>query len=64
MSYIDILFHHKLIILSCLIWLYNSLVVQAKHYFRSIYERNLFCVKDKNNYIFKAEKGRREAKRE
>ena len=54
MPYFDIFLRNKLIILSRLVWAYDSSGVQAKKYFGSMYEPILFCVKDKNNYTFNA----------
>lgn len=54
MPYFDIFLRTKLIILSRLVWAYDSSGVQAKKYFGSMYEPILFCVKDKNNYTFNA----------
>lgn len=54
MPYFDIYLRNKLIILSRLVWAYDSSGVQAKKYFGSMYEPILFCVKDKNNYTFNA----------
>jgi len=52
MPYFDIHLRKKLTILSRLVWSYDSSGVQAKKYYGSMYEPILFCVKDKNNYIF------------
>lgn len=52
MPYFDIYLSKKLDILSRLVWYYDSSGVQAKKYYGSMYEPILFCVKDKNNYIF------------
>lgn len=52
MPFFDIFLRKKLYILSRLVWYYDSSGVQAKKYFGSMYEPILFCVKDKNNYIF------------
>lgn len=54
MPYFDIFLRNKLIILSRLVWAYDSSGVQAKKHFGSMYEPILFCVKDKNNYTFNA----------
>ena len=48
----DIYLKHKINILSRIAWYYDSSGVQAKHYFGSMYEPILFCVKDKNKYTF------------
>ena len=52
MPFFDIYIRKKLVILSRLIWYYDSSGVQAKKYYGSLYEPILFCVKDKNNYTF------------
>lgn len=52
MPYFDIYLRKKLDILSRIIWSYDSSGVQAKKHYGSMYEPILFCVKDKNNYIF------------
>lgn len=53
--YIDIFLRDRLEILSRIVWHYDSSGVQAKKYFGSKYEPILFCVKDKNKYIFNAD---------
>jgi len=55
MPYFDIFLRERLVILSRIIWAYDSSGVQARKYFGSLYEPILFCVKDKNNYTFNAE---------
>ncbi len=50
--YFDIYLRKRLTILSRVVWYYDSSGVQAKRYYGSLYEPILFCVKDKNNYIF------------
>lgn len=62
MPYFDIFIRKKMIILSRIIWAYDSSGVQAKRYFGSMYEPILFCVKDKNNYTFNADDIKVEAK--
>lgn len=62
MPFFDIFLRDKLSILSRLVWSYDSSAVQAKKYYGSMYEPILFCVKDKNNYIFNAEEILVEAK--
>jgi site-specific DNA-methyltransferase (adenine-specific) len=52
MPFFDIFLRNKVSILSRIIWAYDSSGVQAKNHFGSMYEPILFCVKDKNNYIF------------
>lgn len=55
MPYFDIYIRDRLTILSRIVWYYDSSGVQAKKYYGSLYEPILFCVKDKNNYIFNAQ---------
>jgi adenine-specific DNA-methyltransferase len=55
MPFFDLYLRNKLTILSRIVWTYDSSGVQAKNYFGSMYEPILFCVKDKNNYIFNSE---------
>jgi len=55
MPYFDIFLRNKLAILSRIIWYYDSSGVQAKNYYGSMYEPILFCVKDKDDYIFNAQ---------
>jgi site-specific DNA-methyltransferase (adenine-specific) len=62
MPYLDLYLRKKMIILSRIIWHYDSSGVQAKKYFGSLYEPILHCVKDKNNYIFNSEEIKVEAK--
>ncbi|WP_199246476.1 adenine-specific DNA-methyltransferase [[Phormidium] sp. ETS-05] len=52
MPYFDLYLRQKLTILSRIVWYYDSSGVQARKYFGSLYEPILYCVKDKNNYIF------------
>jgi site-specific DNA-methyltransferase (adenine-specific) len=52
MPYFDIYIRQKMIILSRIVWYYDSSGVQAKKYFGSLYEPILFCVKDEKNYCF------------
>ncbi|MBF0230486.1 MAG: adenine-specific DNA-methyltransferase [Desulfamplus sp.] len=52
MPFFDIYLRKKLHILSRIVWYYDSSGVQAKKYFGSMYEPILFCVKNKNNYVF------------
>jgi site-specific DNA-methyltransferase (adenine-specific) len=54
MPYFDIYIRKKMIILSRIIWYYDSSGVQAKKYFGSLYEPILFCVKNKDSYCFNA----------
>ncbi|MDD2599010.1 MAG: adenine-specific DNA-methyltransferase [Kiritimatiellae bacterium] len=55
MPYFDIFLRARLTILSRIVWAYDSSGVQARKYFGSLYEPILFCVKDKEHYIFNAE---------
>lgn len=55
MPYFDLFIRKKMTILSRIVWAYDSSGVQAKKYFGSLYEPILFCVKDKENYIFNAD---------
>lgn len=62
MPYFDVYLRNKLIILSRLIWYYDSSGVQAKKYYGSMYEPILFCVKDKSKYKFNSKEILIEAK--
>lgn len=62
MPYLDLYLREKIVILSRIIWYYDSSGVQAKKYFGSMYEPILHCVKDKNNYIFNSDDIKIEAK--
>lgn len=55
MPYFDIYLRDKIEILSRIVWSYDSSGVQAKKYYGSMYEPILFCVKDKNKYIFNSD---------
>ena len=55
MPFLDIYIRKKMIILSRIVWAYDSSGVQAKNYFGSKYEPILFCVKDKNEYTFNSD---------
>ena len=55
MPYFDIFLRDKISILSRIVWSYDSSGVQAKRFYGSMYEPILFCVKDKNNYIFNSD---------
>jgi site-specific DNA-methyltransferase (adenine-specific) len=55
MPYFDIFIRRKMHILARIAWYYDSSGVQAKKFYGSLYEPILFCVKDKNNYVFNAE---------
>lgn len=52
MPYLDLYIREKLTVLSRIVWSYDSSGVQARKYYGSLWEPILFCVKDKNNYIF------------
>lgn len=55
MPYFDIFLRDRLVVLSRVVWAYDSSGVQARKYFGSLYEPILFCVKDKGSYTFNAE---------
>ena len=50
--YFDLILRDKMNIMSRIVWHYDSSGVQAKKYFGSLYEPNLFAVKNKYKYIF------------
>ncbi len=52
MPFFDIYLRDKIHIISRIVWSYDSSGVQAKNYYGSLYEPILFCVKDKDHYIF------------
>ena len=52
MPYFDLYLRQRMIILSRIVWYYDSSGVQATKYFGSMYEPILYCVKDKSNYTF------------
>jgi adenine-specific DNA-methyltransferase len=62
MPYFDLYLREKMVILSRIIWHYDSSGVQATNHFGSMYEPILHCVKDKKNYIFNSEDIKIEAK--
>ena len=62
MPYFDLYLRQKIVVLSRIIWHYDSSGVQAKKHFGSMYEPILHCVKDKSNYIFNSEDIKIEAK--
>ncbi|WP_449417400.1 adenine-specific DNA-methyltransferase [Phormidium nigroviride] len=62
MPYFDIYLRKKMVILSRIVWHYDSSGVQATKYFGSMYEPILYCVKDKNSYIFNSTDIKIEAK--
>jgi len=55
MPYFDIYLRKRMTVLSRIVWYYDSSGVQAKRYYGSLYEPILFCVKDKNNYVFNSD---------
>jgi adenine-specific DNA-methyltransferase len=55
MPYFDIYLRQRMTILSRIVWAYDSSGVQANKHFGSMYEPILFCVKDKDNYVFNAQ---------
>lgn len=62
MPFFDIYLRDRIIILSRIVWHYDSSGVQAKKYYGSLYEPILFCVKDENHYTFNAKEILVEAK--
>lgn len=62
MPYFDLYLRQKMVILSRIVWHYDSSGVQATKYFGSMYEPILHCVKDKNSYIFNSDDIKIEAK--
>lgn len=62
MPHFDIYLRKKLIILSRIVWYYDSSGVQARKYYGSMYEPILHCVKDKTRYTFNANDIKIEAK--
>jgi DNA modification methylase len=62
MPYFDLYLRNKIVILSRIIWHYDSSGVQAKKYFGSMYEPILYCVKNKSNYVFNSDNIKVEAK--
>lgn len=62
MPYFDIYIRENMEILSRIIWYYDSSGVQAKNFYGSMYEPILFCVKNKNDYIFNSDSIKIEAK--
>ena len=55
MPFLDLYLRDRTVILSRIVWHYDSSGVQAKNYFGSLYEPILFCVKDANHYTFNAD---------
>jgi len=55
MPYFDIYLRERMTILSRIVWFYDSSAVQARKYYGSLYEPILFCVKDKDSYVFNAD---------
>lgn len=62
MPYFDLYLREKIVILSRIVWHYDSSGVQAIKYFGSLYEPILHCVKDKKSYIFNSNDIKIEAK--
>ncbi|MHC5818492.1 MAG: adenine-specific DNA-methyltransferase [Nostoc sp.] len=62
MPYFDLYLRQKIVILSRIVWHYDSSGVQATKYFGSMYEPILHCVKNKSNYIFNSDDIKIEAK--
>ncbi len=54
MPYLDLWLRERIIVLSRIIWHYDSSGVQAKKHFGSLYEPILYCVKDAKQYTFNA----------
>ncbi len=52
MPFLDLYLRDRSLILSRIVWHYDSSGVQAKNYFGSLYEPILFCVKDACHYTF------------
>lgn len=55
MPYLDSFLRRRLHILSRIVWRYDSSGVQAKHFFGSLYEPILHCVRDKRHYTFNSD---------
>ncbi len=55
MPYLDLYLRKKAVVLSRIVWHYDSSGVQAKNYFGSLYEPILFCAKDAKQYTFNAD---------
>lgn len=55
MPYFDLFLRDRVEVLSRIVWCYDSSGVQARRYYGSLYEPILFCVKDKDKYVFNAE---------
>lgn len=55
MPYLDLWIRERLIVLSRIVWHYDSSGVQAKKYYGSLYEPILFCAKHPKNYTFNAD---------
>lgn len=55
MPFLDLWLRRRCAVLSRIVWHYDSSGVQARQYFGSMYEPILFCVKDKNDYVFNAD---------
>ena len=52
MPYLDLFLRDRTVVLSRIVWHYDSSGVQAKRHFGSLYEPILFCVKDPEEYVF------------
>ncbi len=55
MPYFDVFLRDRIEIMSRVVWHYDSSGVQAKHFYGSLFEPILFCVKDAGNYTFNSE---------
>jgi site-specific DNA-methyltransferase (adenine-specific) len=55
MPHLDLWLRGRLSVLSRIVWHYDSSGVQAKHYYGSMYEPILYCVKNPKSYTFNAE---------
>jgi adenine-specific DNA-methyltransferase len=55
MPFFDIYLRERLVILSRIVWAYDSSGVQARNYFGSLYEPILFGVRDGGDYTFNAD---------
>lgn len=54
MPFLDLWLRRRCTVLSRIVWHYDSSGVQARHFFGSMYEPLLFCVKDAKDYTFNA----------
>jgi len=55
MPYFDIFLRDKILIMSRIVWCYDSSGMQARKYYGSMYEPILFCVKNDKNYTFNSD---------